>query len=549
MGPTPSTGPTNTPVPTGFRVIKEALGLDGRGIAMVSPGSEFLYSIRVDNAVAIAVPVQLTDTFPTQVRPVAIVSVQNGSCLPLSGQTLTCTMTPSSTRISTVVVRVRVVASTGATISNQATATLSTGQSTTGSARVVTVGTGNPTAVPTTPTRVPTTPPSTPQPTAHPVTPQPTARPVTPQPTSPGNPQPTTPPSTPQPTSPGNPQPTAVPSLTPAPNVSPAPTAKPTAKPVVKPTAKPVVKPTAKPGAKPTAKPAAKPTAKPAAKPTTKPAAKPTTAPAGGRNPQPTATAGRSQTQQRGPTATAAPTATPGPTLPPVTTPEPGKPSIRFNLKSDWGQVFVGDTFEYVVTLQNVGKEAGGSSPLMSSGGRNKVEAMRNIQPLQNVVIGDDINPAFEVLEASGTGLTVKTNGQKVEATRATLAGGEEVKLRIKVRARSRDVLPVTISNQATLLYTGLSHNVFSNIVDIVVAAKNAPTATVAPTDVPTVAPTDAPKAAGAVPGDVPPAAKPEELGKDLPQTSGGVPLFGFVLLGLTLLIHSLRAHRSRVRI
>ncbi len=210
----------------------------------------------------------------------------------------------------------------------------------------------------------------------------------------------------------------------------------------------------------------------------------------------------------------------------------------------------MGDTFEYVVTLQNVGKEAGGSSPLMSSGGRNKLEAMRNIQPLQNVVVGDDINPAFEVLEATGEGLTVKTNGQKVEATRSVLAGGEEVKLRIKVRARPRDVLPVTISNQATLLYSGLSHNVFSNIVDIVVAAKNAPTATAAPTDAPTAVPTlGAQSAAGGGPADVPPAAKPEELGTKLPQTSGGIPLSGFVLLGLTLLIHSLRAHRSRIRI
>jgi glycine/D-amino acid oxidase-like deaminating enzyme len=186
---------------------------------------------------------------------------------------------------------------------------------------------------------------------------------------------------------------------------------------------------------------------------------------------------------------------------------------------------------------------------MLSQSRRSKVEAMRNIQPLNNVVITDDINPAFEVLEASGNGLTVKTNGQKVEATRAVLAGGEEVKVTIKVRARPSDVLPVTISNQATLLYTGLPLNVFSNIVDITVAAKNAPTATAAPTRVPTNTPLAGPGSAGGTPPDVPQPAKPEDLGKNLPQTSGGVPLFGFVLLGLTLLLHSIRVHRSRVRI
>jgi hypothetical protein len=232
-----------------------------------------------------------------------------------------------------------------------------------------------------------------------------------------------------------------------------------------------------------------------------------------------------------------------------VTTPVPGQPSIRFNLKSDWGQVFVGDTFEYVITLQNVGQEAGGSSPMMSPSRSSKVEALRNIAPLNNVVISDDINGAFEVIDATGEGLTVKTTGQKIEATRAVLAGGEEVKVRIKVRARPSDVLPVTISNQATLLYTGLPLNVFSNIVDITVAAKNAPTATAAPTNVPTNTPAVGTNSAGGTQQEIPVPARPEELGTNLPQTSGGIPLYGFVLLGLTLLLHSIRAHRARVRI
>ncbi|HEY0734876.1 MAG TPA: hypothetical protein VGD69_08195, partial [Herpetosiphonaceae bacterium] len=300
---------------------------------------------------------------------------------------------------------------------------------------------------------------------------------------------------------------------------------------------------TARPG-QPTSRPS-QPTARPNNPQPTRP-------PAGSGNQQATARPSNPQStaQPQGPAATSAPAPTFGPTLPPVTTPAAGQPSIRFNLKSDWGQVFVGDTFEYVITLQNVGQEAGGSSPMMSqSRSGSKVEAMRNIAPLNNVVISDDINAAFEIVDATGDGLTVKTTGQKVEATRAVLAGGEEVKVTIKVRARPSNVLPVTISNQATLLYTGLPINVFSNIVDITVAAKNAPTATAAPTNVPTNTPAIGTNAAGGTPPEVPQPAPPEELGTDLPNTSGGIPLYGFVLLGLTLLLHSIRAHRSRVRI
>jgi hypothetical protein len=349
-------------------VLKDALDLNGQTLASIVPGGEFLYSIRVDNPVTPAVAVQLTDTFAAEVRPVTIVSTQNGSC-GLNAQTLTCTMTPSADQIATVVVRVRVVAQAGATINNSATATLASGTSAVGNARVVLVTTGNPTAVPVTPV-VPT--PQTP---------------VVPTPRTPG---PTTPPRTTVPTS-----------------RPPQPTSRPTAVPTTRP-GQPTAVPTTRPG-QPTRQPTVAPTRPPAGSGNQQATARPN-------NPQPTA-------RPQGPTNTPAPTATPGPTLPPVTTPAPGQPSIRFNLKSDWGQVFVGDTFEYVITLQNVGQEAGGSSPMMSqSRSSSKVEAMRNIAPLNNVVISDDINAAFEIVDATGDGLTVKTTGQKVEATRAVLA-------------------------------------------------------------------------------------------------------------------------------
>lgn len=217
---------------------------------------------------------------------------------------------------------------------------------------------------------------------------------------------------------------------------------------------------------------------------------------------------------------------------------------MRFNLNSDWGQVFVGDTFEFVVTLQNAGADAGGSLPISPNSRRTKLNAPENAPPVKDVVITDELNPVFEIIEASGTGLSVKTDGQKVEATRATLAGGELVTLRIKVRAKPVDVNGKSVLNQASLRYTGTNNTIFSNVVAVKIMERVAPTATPVPTDVP---PTATPEPIAPA-GGTPPAVTPD-LGNELPETSDGTPVAGFVLLGLTLLLHSIRAHRARVRI
>lgn len=231
----------------------------------------------------------------------------------------------------------------------------------------------------------------------------------------------------------------------------------------------------------------------------------------------------------------------------PVTTPEPGKPSARFNLGTDWGQVFVGDEFEFVVTLQNAGDDVGGSWPTRRAERRTKLNAPENLPPMTNVVIADELDPAFEVLEATGNGLTIKSVGQRVEATRATLASGEIVTLRIKVRAISGEPGGKKVANQASLTYAEHQDQQFSNTVTVEIMTREQPTATPAPTDVATATPDASPAPAAA--GGEPQIAPPEALGSDLPHTSGGLPISGFVLLGLTLLLHSIRAHRERVRI
>lgn len=231
--------------------------------------------------------------------------------------------------------------------------------------------------------------------------------------------------------------------------------------------------------------------------------------------------------------------------MPPVTTPEAERPSLRFNLSSDWGQVFVGDTVTFVVTLQNAGNEAGGSSPLRARARAAKLEALQAAPPVHDVLITQQLNPNFELLEASGPGLSVTTDGQKIEARRDMLAGGETVELMIKARARDIGAAPLTTVNQAQLIYRDAEHPLFSNVVDVVIMPKALPTATPVLPAPPTSTTEPLMTAAGAAPVITP----PQELGESLPQTSGGTPLAGVVLLGLTLLLHSIRVHRARVRI
>lgn len=224
---------------------------------------------------------------------------------------------------------------------------------------------------------------------------------------------------------------------------------------------------------------------------------------------------------------------------------------MRFNLASDWGQVFVGDTFEYVVTLQNAGNDAGGSGRMqqMSPSRRPKIEAPQDLPAINNVVIADELNPVFEIVGATSSGLKITTTGQKVEATRDTLAGGETVTLKITVRARAVDINGKTVLNQARLTFKGAGQPLFSNVVAVRIVTRDAPTPTIAPTSPPTATPVPLATAAAVTAGGDPISVPKEQLGTQLPKTSDGTPLWGFVLLGLTLFFHSLRAHRARIRI
>jgi hypothetical protein len=174
------------------------------------------------------------------------------------------------------------------------------------------------------------------------------------------------------------------------------------------------------------------------------------------------------------------------------------------------------------------------------------VNALAQGTPLADVVLVDELNDSLELLGAQSTGMDVSRDGQKIKATRQHMAPGESAQVVLSVRVRQETSLE-TIRNQASLRYAGLAEPIFSIVVEVKVVRTAAPTA--APEETPQLAATAvaAPAGKGA---DAPPQSEPADLGAQLPNTSGGsLPLSGILLLGLTLLIRSVRTHRARVRI
>ncbi len=595
--PPPPGGPTTPPAPTPQPAAALAIGVSavstaGQSITMIAPGSSFTYYIRVDHSTATATTVAVSDALPGQVQGIGVLNVSGGTCT-LTGNTLSCSLTPHSGLPATVMVQVKVGAATpGSTIVNSATAIdQGSGASASDNAVVTVSGTApTATAIPPTATLQPPTATQQVAPTTapHPMI-APPATDVPLQPTSPGAP----PPPPPARTTTGAPrtgssQPTPTnPAILPVTVVPPArapdgrPTTRPDASPTVRipgaptvPPAKPVAphvvprtataartQVTATPiGVTPTSRAAATnirapehaaapKTATPTAK-LTHPAAA-TTAPAGGTNRGSRAPASAAETATTA-TTHALPTATLAPTLAPVTTPVAGageikEVAVRFNIQSDWGQVAAGDAVVYTITLQNAGHGTGGSSPLLpQTKGQAKLAALEQGPPMADVLVVDNLNDSLEPIEVSGIGITVKREGQYVQATRDAVEAGEIVKLVIKARVRS-NTSPQTLLNQAGLQYRGHSGTINSNVseLQIVLKAKaEAPAGTTAAVD-PTVPTAPASKPAGGQP-----TTKPTALGAQLPHTSGGeVPLGGMILLGLTMLLHSVRAHRARIRI
>jgi hypothetical protein len=233
---------------------------------------------------------------------------------------------------------------------------------------------------------------------------------------------------------------------------------------------------------------------------------------------------------------------------------------------SDWGSAFAGQDIEYTITLYN-----------------NQAEGEANT--LNDITIQSIFPTNLEVQGAStDLGSDPTVNGNDVRLTLDSLEAGEAVNITVQTNIKPDVPVGTRLVAQANLDFAELKLPLLSNIVTVLVveeesrvaalvaepypqpATETAVPATEAPmpateTTVPatetampaTEAPTTIiPVPVAQEPTQTPtatPTASTSAKTTPLPDTSTGVPLTGFVLLGMTMVVRTVRLHRARERI
>jgi uncharacterized repeat protein (TIGR01451 family) len=241
-------------------------------------------------------------------------------------------------------------------------------------------------------------------------------------------------------------------------------------------------------------------------------------------------------------------------------------------MMSDWGSVFPGQEVAYTIILRN-----------------------DQSATLEDVTIGSMLPGNLKVLGAAANrGSDPSVTGNDMQYSISTIKPGEVVEITIQTEVKPDIARGTRLVAQSQLDFQGGPPSLLSNIVTVMVLDDEervaaapvsspyaqAPTDTPAPTKTPaatnTPAPTDTPEPTGtsgatdaptatnkptqsaeavaAVPKTSPqptPASSraAEPATAPLPATSSGVPLVGLALLGLTLMIRTVRLHRARERI
>lgn len=218
---------------------------------------------------------------------------------------------------------------------------------------------------------------------------------------------------------------------------------------------------------------------------------------------------------------------------------------------SNWGSVYPGDEVFYAIAVTNNRPTDG--------------------KELAGLTVSSQLPANLEVLSATSDRGDLTQNGNSLSLALASLKPGETAEIGVRTRVKADVAFGTVIVSQASLTYTGVSVPLYSNPVTVQVVrvaqvtaqptVTSVPTATAAPaataqptataagninngasgitaTAVPTGGPTAQPTATPA-PGTAAP----------LPDTSGGIPLMGFVLLGMTLFVRTVRLHRGQNRI
>jgi len=236
--------------------------------------------------------------------------------------------------------------------------------------------------------------------------------------------------------------------------------------------------------------------------------------------------------------------------------PVAGSGEVFFRLASDWGSAYPGQSVNLTLVVRNT-----------------------TAAPLRNLRLRSALPNNLELLGAqTDRGNDPSINGQELTFALDQLPAGQSVEVTVATRIRQAVAAGTLLVAQSQLQYEGLSQPIFSNIVTVLVvgaaqptqaaspsvaataspraSAYPAPSAATAPaTAAPsasataTVAPSRSAIASGGPTAAPAPTAAPPAPGAPLPETSGGVPLMGVLLLGLTLLTRTVRLHRARERL
>jgi hypothetical protein len=236
-----------------------------------------------------------------------------------------------------------------------------------------------------------------------------------------------------------------------------------------------------------------------------------------------------------------------------------GDTNVFFRIASDWGSANAGQEVKYTIALRNT----------RSAGDANN---------LSDLLIRSTLPSNLEVLGASSDrGVDPTVAGNDVQLRIATLKPGETIELTVRTRIKPKVARGTLIVSQAQATYAGLAQALFSNVVTVLVvdaaptsaatavAQAGTATSTVAPpTNTAQIVATGTSTVVGATStqgsivnqaatatGVVLPTATvaPTTPTAPLPNTSTGVPILGFALLGLTMLVRTVRLHRVRERI
>lgn len=207
-------------------------------------------------------------------------------------------------------------------------------------------------------------------------------------------------------------------------------------------------------------------------------------------------------------------------------------------MASDWGSAFVGQEINYIIAFRNT----------QQSG------------DLKNVRITSAMPDNLEILGQKSDNGDPKRQGNLITLNLASLDAQKGVEIAIRAKIKAGVEVGTRLVSQAEATYDSLAAPLQSNVVTVLIvgeqlgpvvqAATPGSTATATSTASPTsgttaatatTAPTSAPTAR--------PTAAPKPSAPELPATSTGVPLSGFALLGLTLLLRTVRLHREQTRI